>query len=75
MRTPTDLYVWTYPDPDLDMDLPGERAQQACPPPTPHLTRLLSASIRCTLKARATVTARGRPSGTATTRMVTLVMR
>jgi hypothetical protein len=38
-------------------------------------TRLLSASMRCTLKASARVTARGRPSGTATTSRVMLVMK
>jgi hypothetical protein len=38
-------------------------------------TRLLSASMRCTLKASASVTASGRPSGTATTSSVMLVMK
>lgn len=38
-------------------------------------TRLLSDSMRCTLKASASVTASGRPSGTATTSSVMLVMK
>ena len=39
-----------------------------------YRTRLLSSSIRRTLKANASVTARGKPSGTATTTTVTPVM-